>query len=120
MRLDFGGIRPRGVGFARPLGNVHNFTPNQLRQSVDRLRIACAEIENFATDARLSGHEESARDVRNVYEVAPLRSISDYCQWFTLELLRQKNPENRTVYAGRSHPRSVRVEDANRDNRQPV
>src|SRR6267143_2097102 len=98
---DLADVGPGAVWFARTLRHVNDRPTDQLDESVDRLWIARAQIEDFARVLRARGHEKRLRDVGDVHEIAPLGAIADDRHRPAVRLLRQEDAEDRAVRARR-------------------
>src|SRR5262245_30719376 len=88
--LDSGNVGPRAVRLPGTLRDIDTRAPEQVCQTIYRLRIARTEIVDSIRALGESGSIEGTRDVRDVEKVAGLRAIANDCQRLACELLRQK------------------------------
>src|SRR6266404_7250225 len=113
-------VGPSRIGLARALGNIGYRAADEFNETVDCLRISSAEIPDAGRVLGFSGEQEGRSDVACVNEIALLCTVADNGEWRAGELLSQEDAKDCTVGAGRSNPRAIGIEDANRVDRQAV
>ena len=92
----------------------------QMREAIDAVRIRAADVEDLPGNGRSRRRHERIHDVGDEGEVAGLGPVADDGQRLPVEFLGEKHAKDRTVGAGRPRARTVDVEQAERDDRQPV
>src|SRR6516225_4862574 len=87
LSLDFIDIRESAVRLARPFRHVDDFATQNGHQTIDRLRLAGANIKSFADDLGLCRLEERCGHIRYIDVVAGLRAVADHRERTSGELL---------------------------------
>ena len=92
----------------------HFTTAQQFHQAINRLRGPRRRVVSFGCASGLRGEKKRPGQVGHIQKIAALGAIADNGERFARQLLRQENPENRTVSARGARARSICVENADR------
>ena len=99
---------------------MDHLAPKQFHQTIDRLRIAGAQVVNLVHTLGPRRQVKGPRHIGDIHEITALSAITDDRERFAGQLLCQENTEDRAVSPRSLGPRPKGVENADRVDRKSV